>query len=51
LTALLPTLVAPEGCVHFAGEHTATASGWMEGALQSGLRVAAEVLAALRLER
>jgi monoamine oxidase len=48
LTSLLPTLIAPEGRIHFAGEHTASASGWMEGALQSGLRVAAEVLAALR---
>jgi monoamine oxidase len=51
LTSLLPALIAPEGRVHFAGEHTASASGWMEGALQSGLRAAAEVLVALRAGR
>jgi monoamine oxidase len=40
-------LAAPAGAVHFAGEHTAGAwSGLMEGALRSGLRAAAEVLAA-----
>jgi monoamine oxidase len=32
-----------EGRVHFAGAHT-SATGWMEGALESGYRVAAEIL-------
>ncbi len=33
-----------EGRIHFAGEHAATNQhGWMEGALESGHRVAAEV--------
>jgi monoamine oxidase len=37
---------APAGRVHFAGEHTAGDwAGLMEGALRSGARVAAEVLA------
>jgi monoamine oxidase len=34
----------PEGLVHFAGEHTAAHSGWMEGALWSGERVSQEIL-------
>ncbi|TAJ20770.1 MAG: monoamine oxidase, partial [Planctomycetota bacterium] len=37
-----------EGRVHFAGEHTSVDfQGYMEGALESGERAAAEVLAAL----
>jgi len=36
-------IVGPEGRVHFAGEHTSPWSGWMEGALESGLRAAREV--------
>jgi monoamine oxidase len=39
-------IAAPFGRVHFAGEHTAGAwAGLMEGALRSGARAAAEVLA------
>lgn len=34
----------PFGQIHWAGEHTADHYGTMEGALQSGLRAAAEVL-------
>jgi len=42
-----PVLRAPAGRVHWAGTETATVwSGYMEGALQAGERVAAEVLAA-----
>ena len=38
----------PEGAIHFAGEHTATANqGYLEGALESGERAAGEILAAL----
>jgi monoamine oxidase len=33
----------PEGRVHFAGEHTSHWTGWMQGALESGLRAAREV--------
>jgi len=32
-----------EGRLHFAGEHTSPWSGWMQGALYSGLRAANEV--------
>jgi monoamine oxidase len=46
-TACGPTLREPTGLVHWAGTETATIwSGYMEGALQAGERVAAEVLAA-----
>ena len=44
-TRLLPHLGRPEGRVHFAGEHTAPLAymGYMHGALESGIRAAAEV--------
>jgi len=42
---LFPHVATSEGRFHFAGEHTAT-SMTMEGAAQSGLRVANEVSAA-----
>jgi monoamine oxidase len=29
--------------VHFAGDHTSPWSGWMQGALESGLRAAREI--------
>jgi monoamine oxidase len=46
-TACGPVLREPAGRVHWAGTETATVwSGYMEGALQAGERVAAEVLAA-----
>jgi monoamine oxidase len=48
-TACGPALRAPSDRVHWAGTETATVwSGYMEGALQAGERVAAEVLAAQR---
>lgn len=37
-----------EGRTHFAGAHTST-SGWMDGALASGYRVAAEILRKVRV--
>jgi monoamine oxidase len=43
-----PHLASVEGRVHFAGDHTSAWPGWMQGALESGGRAAAEVLAALR---
>lgn len=40
-------LARPIACLHFAGEHTAGPwSGFMEGALRSGIRAAEEILAA-----
>lgn len=35
----------PQGKIHFAGEHTAVYQGYMEGAIESGQRAAAEILA------
>ncbi|WP_380023762.1 flavin monoamine oxidase family protein [Effusibacillus consociatus] len=42
-TELHPFIAAPEGRVHFAGEHTTLTHGWMQGAIESGIRVAFEV--------
>jgi monoamine oxidase len=38
-------LRAPWGRVHLAGEHVATCTGYMEGAVESGRTVAARILA------
>jgi monoamine oxidase len=46
LRALGPVIAKPEGRVHFAGEHTSPWIGWMQGALQSGLRAAQEIVEA-----
>jgi monoamine oxidase len=43
MTTLCVGIERPEGRVHFAGEHTSRWTGWMQGALQSGLRAAKEV--------
>lgn len=40
---LYPYIPTPEGRVHFAGEHTTLTHGWMQGAIESGIRVAYEV--------
>jgi len=39
----LAHVAAPEGRMHFAGEHTSPWPGWIQGALHSGLRAANEV--------
>ena len=39
-------IIAPEGRVHFAGEHASLAHAWIQGAIESGLRAAGEVNAA-----
>ena len=39
----LDELGKSEGKVYFAGEHTSTTRGWMQGALKSGLRTAQEI--------
>ena len=46
-SSLLPHVARPEGRIFFAGEHTSVwIDGWMQGALESGNRVAREVNAA-----
>lgn len=42
----LPAMRQAEGRVHFAGEHTSLWIAWMNGALESGERVVAEILEA-----
>jgi monoamine oxidase len=42
-TRLHAHIVAPEGRIHFAGEHTSLKHAWIEGAVESGLRAALEV--------
>jgi monoamine oxidase len=36
-------IIAPEGRIHFAGEHASLAHAWIQGAIESGLRAAREV--------
>jgi len=43
MSTLLSGAQQPEGLIHFAGEHTSAWHGWMNGALESGNRVAAEI--------
>jgi monoamine oxidase len=43
LTSILLGAEKPEGRVHFAGEHLSRFQGWMQGALESGLRAMKEV--------
>jgi monoamine oxidase len=44
MTRWTSAMLEPEGRVHFAGEHLSPWSGWMEGALWSGDRVAQEII-------
>lgn len=39
----IKTSAQPEGRIHFAGDHTSRWYGWMEGALESALRVVQEI--------
>ena len=36
-------IIEPEGRIHFAGEHASLAHAWIQGAVESGLRAAAEI--------
>jgi len=42
-TLLYDKIVAPEGRIHFAGEHASMYHAWIQGALDSGIRAAVEV--------
>jgi monoamine oxidase len=42
-TLLYDAICAPEGRVHFAGEHASLAHAWIQGAIESGIRAAVEV--------
>ena len=43
MTTYGPYMATPEGRIYFAGEHTSPWAGWIEGAIQSGVRAAREV--------
>ena len=43
LTSMHPHIPAPEGRVHFAGEHTSLKHAWIEGAIESALRASIEI--------
>jgi monoamine oxidase len=43
----MPHAIAPEGRIHFAGEHTSPWQAWMEGAIESAERAALEVNSAV----
>ena len=43
ITRFLPVIARAEGRIHFAGEHTSKLSTSMDGALESGARVAQEI--------
>ena len=40
-------IMAPEGRIHFAGEHCSLYHAWIQGALESGIRAAGEIHGAL----
>jgi monoamine oxidase len=40
---IFPAARRPDNRLHFAGEHTSVSFGWMDGALESGERAAAEI--------
>jgi monoamine oxidase len=40
---LYDSIVAPEGRIHFAGEHASENHRWIQGAIESGLRAAREI--------
>jgi monoamine oxidase len=40
---LYDAIIAPEGRIYFAGEHASLEHAWIQGAIESGLRAAAEI--------
>ncbi|HET8679037.1 MAG TPA: FAD-dependent oxidoreductase, partial [bacterium] len=42
-TQLHTHIIAPEGRIHFAGEHASLTHAWIQGAIESGLRAAHEI--------
>ena len=43
LKELHPSIPLPEGDVHFAGDHTSLKHAWIEGSLESAIRVVQEI--------
>jgi monoamine oxidase len=48
MTSVRPVLAQPVGRIHFAGEHTAVWQGYMNGAVEAGLRAAGEIDASVQ---
>jgi monoamine oxidase len=48
---MYPPASKPEGRVFFAGEHTSAVCAWMQGALESGNRVAREIIEGTQIEQ
>src|SRR5215831_18349385 len=48
---MYPPSSKPEGRVFFAGEHTSAVCAWMQGALESGVRVAREISNGTQIEQ
>jgi monoamine oxidase len=48
-TALYQNVIAPEGNIFFAGEHTSLANSWMQGAFESALRAVGQISTVTRL--
>ena len=46
VASLQPYIAQSEGRIYFAGEHASSVRGWMQGALESGRRVASQIAAA-----
>ncbi len=44
MATLSDDIVRPEGRIHFAGDHTSFEHGWVEGAIESGLREASGIV-------
>jgi monoamine oxidase len=42
-TQLYEEIIAPEGRIYFAGEHTSLHHAWIQGAIESGLRAAKDI--------
>jgi len=45
---LYPDIAIPEGNIYFAGEHTTLTHGWIQGAIESGVRAAYEISKSIR---
>jgi len=43
MSSIFPHVAAPEGNILFAGDHTSGLPGWMQGALESGIRAAHQI--------
>ena len=45
MESFLPVMAEPQGRIYFAGEHASTLTGWIQGAMASGLRAAQSIAA------